>query len=204
MAKDNKAGSKFTSGWSDGNRALAWSLVVALLALYAFAVHFGMSRYHYPGQWIGLLGKGERLVFFSVSVCLVVIACIIVRTLTKKNWSAFVVIALAVITSFLPIAPTLESRALAERASYLKALQTGVPFGDQHQEVVNGRKLTYWRWMVSGIDNAIGVIHDPEGRLSIGEGPGRDDDRRVFAAATSGLLFRIKPLGDGLYLVWHS
>jgi hypothetical protein len=86
----------------------------------------------------------------------------------------------------------------AERANYENATADDIVFGDEYRENSDGRSLTYWRWMAWGIDNAVGIVYDPDDRLSV------KNDLKVFGEATHGVLFKVQRIEKCWFFVNHS
>jgi len=97
------------------------------------------------------------------------------------------------------LAPKPETRFAAERARYVAGLE-GRPYGAQFSESVDGRRLTYWCFRISGVDNATGIIFDPDDRLTIEN----DLDRLAFQKVTHGVIYGIRRLDKNWYFVSHS
>ncbi len=188
-------------------RAWPWIGIVLLFVTNLSIVHLAAFRHLYPGQWRG--AAGWMPIDLWAVPALIVIFVVAVWLFQAKNFLIPLVALFISIFSpcFLPFRPNPEFRAGIERASYLEAARSGTPFGDQHDEEIDGRNLIYWRWMAWGIDNAIGVIYDPQDRFFHGDYNDMDRESPEFMAfrkASGGHLATSKRLGDGLYLVTHT
>lgn len=188
-------------------RAGHWLGSVILCLATLVACHFGTFRHLYPGQWCGQLG----MFVFPVWVFLVPLVSFALGALLlrgKKQVVPMIMITLSVMTPcIMPVRPNPETRFNVEKAQYLEAARTGGQFGDQNVELIDGRKLIYWRWASWGIDNAIGVIYDPQDRFvqgADGELDRSNDDSVAFRKAAGGSLWSSQRMGDGLYLVTHT
>ncbi|MCC6685629.1 MAG: hypothetical protein IT205_01425 [Fimbriimonadaceae bacterium] len=181
-------------------------IAVLVLALANYAgLNFAAFRYLYPGQWAGEVGMFPIPLWGLLIPCLTFV--IAAAILTKRNqWLPIIVLfAGLIVPCLLPFRPRPEQRFAAEKTSYLQAVRTGARYGDQHSASIAGRKLTYWRWAAWGIDNAVGVIYDPEDRFPYGDLEGKEfPEDGAFRNLTHGTLFRSQRMGDGLYLVDHS
>ncbi len=186
---------------------LNWLGVILLCLANLALVHFVTFRHLYPGQWRGQVGLFpiELWAFLPLFVTFTLAAYLLQG---KKGVVPVIMLTLSMFTPcFLPFRPDPEFRAGIEKPSYLQAARTGTPFGDQYEEEVDGRELIYWRWATYGIDNAIGVIYDPEDRFLEGHLDNADrvnPEYTAFRKATGGHLWTSKRMGDGLYLITHS
>lgn len=175
-------------------------LLVGLASLVA-ARWWDRFGHFFPGVWrdtSGMFPPNTGPVALS-SLVLLVIAALGYRHLKSIGfWLAMVCVYFSP-GLLKPIEPTYQARFKAERSAY-KAALSGKGYGAEYSEVIGGRKLTYWRWLAQGIDNGIGIIHDPEGRLSADD----EDTKRAFEAQTQGVIFKVVKLEANWYYVLHS
>lgn len=187
---------------------------MGLVAPFAFAItvvlffiRFVLSfRVYFSGNWLGNNGWiiGSPMIAFMaiVSFCL---TCYMLLRLNRYTY--------LILLSLIGIGPlwlvgqkhSLEPRFRVELLGYQRAVQSGQRYGDQFSEVVDGRKLIYWRWVAWGFDNAYGVIYDPEDRF-LGNrdvAPGQDDGR-AFRSETGGYPNKVTRMEPRLYIVEHS
>ena len=188
--------------------AIHWLGVIILCLANGAITHFAFFRPYYPGQWCGQLGW-IPIPFWALPLPMFTYGIAFLFLRRRADLVPTILLTLSlVVPCFLPIRPNPENRFNIERSQYIQAVRTGIPLGDQHQAVVDGRRLTYWRWAAWGLDNAVGVIYDPEDRfpLMFPNEPisGYSDERRAFREFTHGGLFTSKRMGAGLYLVTHS
>lgn len=148
-------------------RAIHWIGVGILCLANGAITHFAFFRPYYPGQWCGQLGIFP-IPFWALPIPIITYALAFVLLRRKTDLIPVILLTLSlVVPCFLPISPNPENRFNIERSQYLLAVRTGILFGDQHVKAVGGRKLTYWRWVAWGFDNAIGVIYDPQDRFPL-------------------------------------
>jgi hypothetical protein len=169
--------------------------------LYAKTMFFGaITRAYQPGNWVGesfmdgfseLIGATFCLIF---SIAIALSARRGILTLGLVVWFFGLIFA----TNNLLTRNPPSVRFQAEISSYKNAIATQTPFGDQFSEESNGRKLTYWRWITYGIDNAVGVIYDPLDRLE------RDKDVKAFRGPSNGVIVLIQKMEPHWYFVEHS
>ncbi len=127
------------------------------------------------------------------------LAAVIALSLRRRFGLLTMLLALSILPCFTRWPMTDPSfRLNAEMADYKRAIASDRSFGDQHEEEINGRKLTYWRWMSWGIDNAVGVVFDPSDKLSI------DEDLKAFRELTGGVIARIERLEPNWFFVTHT
>jgi len=192
-----------------------WSLVVplALIAVstYLYCSLTIFSEYRQamkPGNWVGSVSFFSgfyQLIFvvFAVPIALghVLIARRFVLALGMTIWCA----AILLFGSVLLLPNPAGVRYTAELPAYEKAVATGKAFGDQYTEESDGRKLTYWRWIQFNLDNAFGVIYDPEDRLTNEQrGDSLAGDAMAFRDQAHGAMFRITKIKPRWYFVEHS
>ena len=185
-----------------------WSLVVPvfLVALdtWFYHQHTVFSPYHrafQAGNWLGRIQMFDGLysyvfVIFSIPFAFgyLLIARRYLLALGLSIWCGGVVFVGSILNQTNPP----EVRYTAEMPLYEQAIATSKPFGDQYTEESGGRKLTYWRWISWGIDNAVGIIYDPLNMLSI------EEDKMAFREPSTGVLFRIRRIEPKWYFVEHS
>ena len=191
-----------------------WSLVVPLglitIATYFFfteAIFSPYSRAMQPGNWIGKVSMFTGLYQFAFIIFSVPIAvgyALIARRYKLGIGLALWCALLVWIGSVLP--PTSpELRYTAELPSYQQAILSDKPFGDQYSEESDGRKLIYWRWVQHHLDNACGVIYDPEDRLTNEQrGDSYAGDAMSFRHQTGGTLSQFTKIKPHWYYVEHS
>jgi hypothetical protein len=188
-----------------------WQLVV-IGVLVCFSIYFfgrvtfdsPVVRAYQPGNWLdtgGILdGLHWVLAFIGFAFLALVLAVVCKRFLVAASLVIFYCGLL-----FLPNLVKTTSDKLdplprfeAELPAYQQALQTGNPFGAQFSEESDDRRLTYWRWITYGIDNAVGIIYDPKDKLAI------FGDGMAFREQAHGGMFRIRKLKSCWYFVQHS
>ena len=169
--------------------------------LYAKAMYFGdLTRAYRPGNWNGESNMDGAAELIGVGFCLILSFAIAmsarrgILTLGLVIWFFCLIQAT---TNLFPRNPP-SVRFQAEINSYKNAIATQKPFGDQYAEESNGRKLTYWRWITFGIDNAVGVIYDPLDKLD------KENDLRAFRGPSHGVIFQIQKIEPRWYFVEHS
>lgn len=163
-------------------------------------------RVYFPGNWLGnngwIIGSPTVALMAIVSFSL---TCYMLLRLNRYTY--------LILLSLIGIGPlwlvdqkhSLEPRFRVELPGYQQAVHSGQRYGDQFSEVVDGRKLTYWRWVAWGFDNAYGVIYDPEDRF-LGNrdvAPGQDDGR-AFKNETGGYPNKVMRMQPHWYIVEHS
>ena len=150
-----------------------------------------------PDRWLGDEGafpKWVLLQFFAM----VLFFGAVVLFLVRRSWvGAVASIAFFVVTLAFSWPGDWQGRWSAERATYLAAVAKGEKYGDQFEQEVDGRRLVLWRWWSGGIDNAEGIIYDPEDRLKV-EG---DSDFSKFHDQTHGQLLTVERIERGWYHV---
>jgi len=185
-----------------------WRLLVLILCISVILLCHGLIYRHLlPNQWRGDVGFWP-IEWWHGALMLLAYTTATVLLVAKRRLGLLLI---TTVVGFAPCcAPPLgiapEFRLRYERHRYLEAARGGAPYGDQHEEIVNGRRLLYWRWMSWGLDNSIGVIYDPrdlflQGRYD--EPDRRNLDFLAFRSVTNGHLGSSRRLGDGLYLVTH-
>lgn len=185
-----------------------WSLIIPVCLmgiitfLYSKAMLFGaITRAYQPGNWVGEAGiMNGAAELAGVTFCLIISLAIAlisrrsILTIGLVTWFG----GLTFVTNNLITRNPPSVRFKAEINSYKNAIATQTPFGDQYVEESNGRKLTYWRWITYGIDNAVGVIYDPADKLD------QENDFRAFKEPSHGVLFQIQKMEPHWYFVEHS
>lgn len=157
-------------------------------------------RVCFPGNWLGnngwIIGSLKVALMAMTSFSL---TCYMLLRL-KRYLSVFVLIACLVGFLFLStLSHSLVPRFRVEQDAYQQAILSGKPYGDQFSHQADGRKLTYWRWVAWGLDNAYGVIYDPEDRFS------KDgEDGSAFRGETGGFPFKVQKMEPHWYIVEHS
>ncbi len=188
-------------------RSKHWVGLIFLCLVNAVVCQFAFFRHLYPGQWCGPVGMFPMPLwaFFVLAVTMVVGATFIKGP--RPVLPVAILILSTIAPCLLPFRPDRGWRFGVEKPDYLRAAGSGSKFGDQHEGEIGGRKLIYWRWTSWGIDNAIGVIYDPQDRLLQGHFHNMDrenPDFKAFDRITGGHLGDSKRMGDGLYLVTHT
>jgi|GEM_PF-5611848 len=184
-------------------RRVAHVLSAATVGLVA-TTYWLSIRHLFPGQWVGdtgffALDSAFLGAAFGTIACY--LAALAVLISTRRFVAAVLLTTLVLVSCVLPSLPVDPSRRyLAELPRYKRAIESGQPYGDQHRESVDGRTLTYWRWKAWGIDNAVGVVHDPQDRLMSSD----DEERSAFKGATGGIVHRAERFAPGWYFVSHS
>ena len=169
--------------------------------LYAKTIFFGaITRAYQPGNWVGesyMDGFSELIGVAFGLICSIAIAMLARRGILTLGLVVWFCVLLFVTNSLFTRNPP-SVRFQAEIISYKNAIATQKPFGDQYAEESNGRKLTYWRWITYGIDNAIGVIYDPLDKLD------REKDLRAFREPSHGVIVRIQKMDPHWYFIEHG
>jgi hypothetical protein len=183
-----------------GNRKIPLLLLyVVLSGVFAILFWWFNLRHLFPGNWPGrrgwFLDGFKFLPFLIVSSWVAILLLLRVR---QRSIAVLFVISISLPVLFAGVVLDGKYRFTWEKYRYEQAIETGTKFGDQYEEDLNGRKLTYWRWISWGIDDALGVIYDPSDKLNI------EDDRMAFRESSQGVLFRIRKMGPHWYLVDHS
>ncbi len=179
-------------------RASVFAVVAVLVALYS---QWLFRRHFIPGNWVGDQGMfGTEFVWILVGLCLLLSA--LSMLMVQKRVVPAIVVVLFIIVPFVSRWPIGDwgFRWRSERASYMRAVRSSDSFGDQHSEVVDGRRLVYWRWWSGGIDNGIGVLYDPEDRLD----REKREDLYAFKSATGGVVSTLVRIEPGWYYVTHT
>ncbi len=166
-----------------------------------------------PGAWLGNVSE-----FAVVKAILVFLACMaasLVSAFVLRPRDLFRVLIVSALIGFvvlvargparepsgagIPNLPEAMARYNVEADGYRKAVETQSRFGDQYSTSSAGRRITYWRWIQIGLDDAVGVVYDPADKYPAGEG-----DDRAFWEQTRGVPWRTKKVEPHWYLVWHS
>ena len=116
-----------------------------------------------------------------------------------RRMPLYVIVTLLGFWSLRATLPDPRARFDAEQLLYESAMRTGTAYGKQHQEAIDGRTLTYWHWNKIGVDNASGIIYDPEDRLDR-----KGKDRNAFQKATGGVIMGSTRYAPCWYFVSHS
>ncbi len=174
---------------------------IDLAVLFHWRLNSAYARAYQPGQWVGAAPFMEGLYHFATAAFCIIFAATIAIILRRFGTILLLagIFSLVYFVGFSDArAPNPAARYLVELPKYQEAIRSGVKYGDQYSEVVNGRQLTYWRWMTWDLDNAVGVIYDPSDKLS------KEEDMMAFRGPSTGVLLKVEKIEPHWYFVEHS
>lgn len=183
---------------SDNRLNLRAKVFVAASVAYVLIALLQPSRHFLPGQWVGDAGPIPFLSLFLTAI-LIGLVPLFFLFYKRRTLAGILLIAIYSIVCMTPLEQFHYVRVRAELPHYKQAV-AGAPFGDQHEEVVRGRRLVYWRWMSGDIDNAVGVLYDPDDRFDMDD----ETDRTAFHSITHGIVFRVEKIEPRWFYIVHS